>query len=156
MYGDGTLLAGSSYDTRNFLAIRIDGAKGDITGTDNVLWSRKQLPPYVPSPLLYKGAVYYLRHYQGVLSRIEARSGRAAPGPIRLPLITNVYSSPIAAAGRIYVTDLQGTTRVLEATSKAKFLARNRLDDSFSATIVAVGKELYMRGRKFLYCIAED
>lgn len=156
VYGDGILLAGSSYDTRNFLAIRIDGAKGDITGTDNVLWSRKQLPPYVPSPLLYKGAVYYLRHYQGVLSRIKVSNGEAAPGPIRLPIIKNVYSSPIAAAGRVYVTDLQGTTRVLEASTKATFLARNRLDDSFSATVVAVGEELYMRGNRFLYCIAKE
>lgn len=156
VYADGVLLAGSSYDTRNFLAIEVAGARGDITGTSRVLWSRRTGPPYVPSPLLYQGAVYFLRHYQGVLSRLDAKSGSEQPGQIRLPVITDVYSSPVAAAGRVYVTDLRGTTRVLESTASAKFLARNRLEDSFSATMVLVEDEIYLRGRKFLYCIAED
>lgn len=153
---DGLVLAGSSYDTRNFLAIALEGARGNVTGTDNVLWSRRQGTPYVPSPLLYRGAVYFLRHYQGVLTRLDARTGREEPGPIRLPIITDVYSSPVAAAGRVYVTDLRGTTRVLEAGPRPKFLARNRLEDSFAATPAVVGNELYLRGRRFLYCIAED
>jgi outer membrane protein assembly factor BamB len=156
IYFEGVVLAGSSYDTRNFMAIYIDGAKGDLTGSDRVLWSRKQQPPYVPSPLLYRGAVYYHRHYQGVLSRINAKTGAEEPGPMRLPTITDVYGSPVAAAGRIYITDLRGTTRILEATATPKFLGRNRLDDSFSATTVLVGDEILLRGRKFLYCIAVD
>ncbi len=156
VYGDGILLAGSSYDTRNFMAIKVDGASGDITGTNQVLWSRRQGPPYVPSPLLYRGAVFYLRHYQGVLSRLNAKSGSPAPGQIRLPTITDVYSSPVAAANRVYITDLRGTTRVMEAGTDAKFLARNRLEDSFSATMVLVDDEIILRGRKYLYCIAED
>ena len=106
IYSDGIVLIGSSYDTRNFLAIDIDNAKGDLTGTKHVLWSSRMLPPYVPSPLLYRGAVYYHRHYQGVLSRIEARSGKPKPGPMRLPTITDVYGSPVAADG-IFVTDLR-------------------------------------------------
>lgn len=156
VYGDGVLLAGSSYDTRNFMGIKVDGAGGDITGTKQVLWSRRQGPPYVPSPLLYRGAVFYLRHYQGVLSRLNAKSGSPAPGQIRLPTITDVYSSPVAAAGRVYITDLRGTTRVMEAGADAKFLARNRLEDSFSATMILVDDEIILRGRKYLYCIAED
>ena len=35
---DGVVYAGSSYDTRALLAIRLDGAKGDITGTKQVVW----------------------------------------------------------------------------------------------------------------------
>ncbi len=156
VYSKGVLLAGSSYDTRNFLAIKVDGAKGDVTGSSNVLWSRKQGPPYVPSPLAYGGAVYYLRHYQGVLSRMEIETGELVPGPMRLPSITDVYSSPVAADGRVYVTDLLGTTCVLEASAKPKLLARNKLDDSFSATAVMVGNEIYLRGKRHLYRISED
>src|SRR5207249_5283353 len=44
----GVVYAGSSYDTRNLLAIRLDGAKGDITGTRQVIWSRRRGAPYVP------------------------------------------------------------------------------------------------------------
>ena len=34
-------------------------------------------------------------------------------------------------------------------------LALNQLDDIFSASSALVDQELYLRGEKFLYCIAE-
>jgi hypothetical protein len=36
-----------------------------------------------------------------------------------------------------------------------KMLATNRLDDSISASAALVGRELFLRGEKALYCIAE-
>ena len=74
VYDDGMVFAGSSYETRALLAIRLDGARGDVTGTGQVAWSRNERTPYVPSPLLYDGALYFLYHYQGVLSRLAAKS----------------------------------------------------------------------------------
>jgi hypothetical protein len=41
-----------------------------------------------------------------------------------------------------------------EATPK--MLATNRLDDSISASAALVGRELFLRGEKALYCIAEE
>jgi hypothetical protein len=35
-------------------------------------------------------------------------------------------------------------------------VAVNRLDDVFSASAALVDKELYLRGERFLYCIAPD
>lgn len=81
---DGMVYAASSYDTRSLLAIKLDGAKGEITNSKNVVWSTKQRTPYVPSPLLYKGSLYYLRHYQNILTRVEAKSGIEKLGPFRL------------------------------------------------------------------------
>jgi outer membrane protein assembly factor BamB len=49
--GEGMVFAGSSYDKRALLAIRLDGAAGDITGTDRIVWNRFRGTPYVPSPL---------------------------------------------------------------------------------------------------------
>ena len=152
---DGMVFIGSSYVRRALLAIRLDGAKGDITGSKHVVWNRRRSTPYVPSPLLYRGALYFLSHYQGVLTRVDAKTGKDRPGSMRLGSIRNVYSSPVAADGRVYVTDLDGTTMVISSADRPKVLARNRLDDSFSATAVIVGKELYLRGTKSLYCIAE-
>jgi hypothetical protein len=34
-------------------------------------------------------------------------------------------------------------------------LAVNRLDDSFSASAAVVGGELFLRGERHLYCIAD-
>jgi outer membrane protein assembly factor BamB len=156
VFGDGMVFAGSSYETRALLAIRLDGTRGDVTGTKQVVWSRNDRTPYVPSPLLYDGALYFLYHYQGVLSRVEAQTGKEPTGPFRLPEITDVYSSPVAAAGRIYITDRDGTTLVMSAGENPRALARNRLDDTFSASAALVGAEMFLRGENSLYCLAEE
>ena len=153
---DGLVFAGSSYDKRALLAIRLDDARGDITGTDQVAWSRRRGTPYVPSPLLYDGGLYFLSHYQGVLTRVDATTGEDRPGSFRLGGIRNVYASPVAAADRVYITDQDGATLVITAGEKPRVLALNQLDDTFSASAALVGREIFLRGQKYLYCIAEE
>jgi outer membrane protein assembly factor BamB len=156
VYADGMVFAGSSYEKRSLLALRLDGAHGDITGTNRVAWTRNQATPYVPSPLLYGDALYYLGHYQGVLSRINTATGKDRPGAFRLAGIEDVYASPVAAAGRVYITDRDGTTLVLSHADKPKVLAQNQLDDTFSASASIAGRELFLRGERYLYCLAES
>jgi outer membrane protein assembly factor BamB len=155
VYDDGMVFAGSSYESRALLAIRLDGARGDVTGTGQVAWSRNERTPYVPSPLLYEGGLYFLYHYQGVLSRVAAKSGEEPTGPFRLPEITDIYSSPVAAFGRVYITDREGTTLVMSSQEKTSLLARNHLDDQFSASAALAGTDLFMRGEKSLYCLSD-
>lgn len=152
---DGIVVAGSSYDTRAILAIRLDGAAGDLTGTDQVLWRRIRGTPYVPSPLLYDDSVYFLNHYQGVLSKADLKTGENQAGPFRLSGLTDIYASPVGAGGRIYITDRDGTTLVMSHEDQPKILSLNRLDDSISASAAPVGRELILRGEQYLYCIAE-
>jgi outer membrane protein assembly factor BamB len=153
----GVVYAGSSYDTRALLAIRLQGAKGDITGTRQVLWSRRRGAPYVPSPLLYGDALYTLQHYQGLISRIDVKTGEDQGGPFRLEAIDSVYASPVGAAGRVYVTSRDGVTQVIShGDAKPKMLAVNRLDDGISASAAIADRELFLRGERFLYCLAED
>jgi outer membrane protein assembly factor BamB len=154
--GDGMLFAGSSYEKRAFLAIRLDGAKGDITGSDRIAWTRNRGTPYVPSPLLYEDSLYFLTHYQGILSRVEAATGLDKPGAIRLGRMGNIYASPVAGGGRVYVTDLDGKTIVVSHDDRPKVLAVNILDEEFAASAAIVGRELFLRGKTHLYCIADD
>ncbi|MEX0610814.1 MAG: PQQ-binding-like beta-propeller repeat protein [Pirellulales bacterium] len=151
----GMVFAGSSYDKRALLAIRLDGAEGDVTRTDRVAWNRFRGTPYVPSPLLYGGSLYFLAHYQGILTRVDAKTGEDRPGPFRLGGVREVYASPVAAAGRVYVTDRDGLTMVIRDADELKILARNHLDDSFSSSAALSGRELFLRGHRYLYCIAE-
>lgn len=153
----GVVYAGSSYDLRAMLAVRLDGAKGDITGTQQVMWTRRRGTPYVPSPLLYDNSIYNLHHYQGIIARLDAKSGEDQGGPYRLEEISDVYASPVAAAGRIYITSREGVTQVMSHGDPVpKMLAVNRLNDSFSASAAMVDRELYLRGERYLYCIKED
>jgi hypothetical protein len=66
-----------------------------------------------------------------------------------------VYASPLGADGRIYVAGREGTTAVLQRGPAFKVLATNTLDDGFDASPVAVGSELFLRGKKYLYRISE-
>ena len=152
---DGMVFAAGSYEKQTLLAIRLTGAKGELTGTQQIVWQKNRSTPYVPSPLLYDGWLYYLRHYQGVLSRVNAKTGDETRGPFRLGSVFNIYSSPVAAAGRIYVTDRNGKTLVMSNDAEPKALTLNKLDDRFSASAALVGDAIFLRGEKFLYCIGE-
>lgn len=155
VFENGVVYVGSSYDTQAFLAIHVVGAKGDLTGTDKVLWFRRRHTPYVPSPLIYKNVLYFFRHYQGILYRVDGKTGKERDAR-RLLGITNIYASPIAASDRIYIVDRGGRTIVLQHGDEIKALGLNRLNDSFSASPVAIGKQLILRGEKFIYCLQEE
>lgn len=153
LYSDGMLYCASSYDIRSLLAINLDGATGDITGTGKVVWQTAERTPYVPSPLLYQGKLFFLRHYQGILTALDAKTGQEQVGPFRLPGFNEIYASPMAANDKIYIVSRGGATVILSSTQLPKVVGINVLKDSFSASPVPVGKQLLLRGEKFLYCI---
>ena len=90
------------------------------------------------------------------MTRVEARTGENRPGALRLNGLRGVFASPLGAAGRVYVSGHNGVTIVISHDDQAQILALNRLDDSFSASPIAVDRELYLRGEKHLYCIVRD
>jgi len=156
VYADGIVIAGNSYYQQAMLAIRLAGAKGDITQTDRVAWKLNRMTPYVSSPLLYGDTVYFLRHNQNILSRLNPATGQPRGEPLRLEGINDfIFSSPVGAADRIYVTSRDGNTVVLRHDRENAALAVNHLDDSFSASPALAGNEIYLRGERFLYCLAE-
>jgi outer membrane protein assembly factor BamB len=157
VYYRGLVIAGNSYYSQAMLAIRLAGAKGDITGTDRVVWKLNRLTPYVSSPLLYGDTLYVVRHNQNVLSRLDPATGKPRGEPLRLEGINDfIFSSPVGAAGRIYVTGRDGSTVVLNHDGENATQAVNHLEDSFSASPALVDREFYLRGERFLYCIAES
>lgn len=156
VYVGGLVIAGNSYYQQAMVAIRIRGAEGDITRTDRVAWTLNRLTPYVSSPLVYGDTLYFLRHNQNVLSRFDPSTGHPFGPPVRLEGIGDfIFASPVAAAGRIYITGRDGVTVVLRHDRENATLAVNRLDDSFSASAALVDNELYLRGERYLYCLAE-
>jgi outer membrane protein assembly factor BamB len=156
VYTRGVVIAGNSYYQQAMVGIRLSGARGDITGTDHVAWKLNRLTPYVSSPLLYDDTLYFLRHNQNVLSRLDPLTGKPRGEPLRLEGIEDfIFSSPVGAAGRIYITGRDGNTVVLRHDRQNAAIALNHLDDSFSASAALAGRDLYLRGEHFLYRIEE-
>ena len=151
---NGIVYVTSGFRGNALQAIRLDDAKGDITGGAAVVWDYGRDTPYVPSPLLYGDTLYFLKHNRGMLSAFNASTGEAYYGPERLEGISDVYASPVGAADRIYIADRDGVTLVIKHGSTFEVLAENVLNDGFNASPVIVGKEIFLRGNKSLYCIA--
>jgi outer membrane protein assembly factor BamB len=152
---NGVAILMSGFRGNSLKAIKLADAKGDITGTAAVLWTQERDTPYVPSPLLYDGVLYFLKTNNGVITAVEAATGKPHYQVQRLDAVPEVFASPVGAGGRVYVTGRDGKTVVLKHGPSFEILATNSLDDGFDASPALVDREIYLRGYKFLYCIAD-
>jgi outer membrane protein assembly factor BamB len=152
--GDGLVYLTSGFRGNALLAVKLAAAKGDVTGTPAIAWRYDQDTPYVPSPLLYQGGLYFVKSNSAILTRLDAATGEKSFSD-RVATLQNVYASPVAAAGRIYLVERGGATAVLEAGRELKVLAVNTLSDGFDASPALVDEDLYLRGHKYLYRIGE-
>lgn len=156
IYADGIVYLMSGHRGSSLQAIKVKGARGDITdSSEHLVWEHGRQTSYTPSGLVYGGCIYFLSRNSGVLSCLDAATGKVHYERQRLG-IRSVYSSPVGAAGRIYITSREGVTKVIKQGREYEEIATNRLDDGFDATAAIVGGELYLRGRKHLYCIARS
>jgi len=151
---DGMVFAMSGLQGNRLRAIRLADAQGDITGSKAIAWALDRDTPYVPSPLLHDGFLYVLKGNAGILSVFDAKTGTPHYQVQRLPGITEVYASPVAAQNRVYVTGREGTTLVIRHGGSFAVLARNTLDDGFDASPALVDDHIYLRGYHYLYDIA--
>ncbi len=154
VYSDGILYAMSGFRGSAMQAIDISKAKGNITGTDAILWTYNQETPYTPQPLLMNGRLYFLRVNNGFLSCIDAKTGEPYYTKQNLEDISTLYSSPTGAPGRIYIA-AKGVVMVIKEGETFEVLATNNLDDNFHSSPVVVGNDLILRGFNTLYCFTD-
>jgi outer membrane protein assembly factor BamB len=151
---NGTAYVMSGYKGAAAVAVSLDAA-GDVTDTAAVRWRYGRGTPYVASPVLVNGRLYFTQERGNLLTCLDTATGKPLIDRERLPGVGEFYASPIAATGRLYFVDRTGTTLVLKQADKLEVLATNRLDDGVDASPVAVGRQLFLRGAKYLYCIEE-
>jgi outer membrane protein assembly factor BamB len=151
--GFGMVYCISGYRGYSLQAIEL-GRTGDLSGTDAVKWQVTSNTPYVPSPLLYGDKIYFLADNKAVLSCYQAKDGKANYTTQALDGAEGYYSSPVGAADRIYLASQNGVTLVIKNSDKYEVLATNKLNDRFDASPAIVGNELFLKGKKYIYCIA--
>ncbi len=155
VYSDGILYVMSGFRGSAMQAIDLMKAKGDISGTDAILWTYDQETPYTPQPLIMNGRLYFLRVNNGFLSCIDAKTGEPYYTKQNLEDISTLYSSPAGADGRFYIA-ANNVVMVIKDGEKFEVLASNNLDDNFHASPVIIGKDLILRGFNSLYCFSEE
>ena len=151
-YGENVICV-SGYKGAAAVSIPLS-AKGDLGEKGNVNWRHTAGTPYVPSPVLVGDLLYFTQTNDSLLTVLNAKTGKVVIDKERLPGVKSFYASPMSAAGRVYFVDRTGTTIVIKSGEGLDVLSVNKLDDLIDASPVAVGKQLFLRGEKYLYCIA--
>jgi outer membrane protein assembly factor BamB len=143
--------------TRNrpLLALKAGGS-GDITASHTAWKWEQQGGPDVPTPVT-DGTYFYMVADNGLITVLEAKTGKVVYGPERLNVGATVSSSPLLADGKLFITGENGTTVVLAAGPEFKPLATNPLDGTFTLSSIAVsGQQLFLRTSTHLYCIGAN
>ena len=143
----------SGFRGAHLAAIKLGGS-GDLTDSKSVTWTANRGTPYTPSPLLSNGRIWYLSGNNGILSVRDTKSGKLLVEGERLDGVSGVYASPVSAGGRVYIAGRNGTVSVLKDSAKLEVLATNELDEKFDCSPAVVGKQMFLRGKDHLYCIA--
>ena len=159
IFADGLhIVASGRAPERPVFAVR-PGARGDLTlaggATENkyVAWSKTGRGSYMPTPLAYRGLLYVLAN-NGVFDAYDIATGKEIYRQ-RLPLIGSGYSaSPVAADGKIYLSNEDGEMLVVEAGPTFKHLTTNSIGESLMATPALSNGVMYVRGAHTLFAIS--
>jgi outer membrane protein assembly factor BamB len=146
------------YITSGFRGHALDaislGRTGDLSDSDAIRWKHDKNTPYVPSPLLVDGLLYFTANNDAKLSCFDAKTGKPNFEAEPLEGLFSLYASPVCARDRVYVLGREGACAVLKKGPRLEILARNKLGDKTDASMAIAGNEIFVRGRENLYCIA--
>jgi len=161
IFGGGLhIVASGRAPERPVFAVR-PGARGDLTlpkGEDHsaqVAWSKTGRGSYMPTPLAYRGVLYVLAN-NGVFDAYDLATGKEMYRQ-RLPLVGSGYSaSPVAADGKIYLSNEDGDMLVVEAGPVFKLVATNAIGEMLMATPALSEGVMYVRATSTLFAIGKQ
>jgi outer membrane protein assembly factor BamB len=144
----GLIFVGTGYNKADLLAIRADGATGDLTDT-HVVWKMSKGAPLTPSVVVVGDELYAVSD-MGVATCVDARTGSLH---WQEKLEGGYSASPLAAGDRIYFQNEQGLGTVLAAGKAFTKLATNDLGERTLASYAVAGSSLLIRSEKAVYRI---
>jgi len=147
---DGVAYVGSGFRGAFIGAFDLAG-RGDLARSEAVLWSRNRDTPDVASPMLVNGRIYFYKEKSGLLTCVDAATGAAHYETARIPGVARPYASPVAAGGRVYLTDRSGRITVIEDGPVLNVLAENDVGEGVDATPAPAGDSLFVRGERHLF-----
>lgn len=136
------------------IAVR-PGGTGDVTST-HVAWQIPKESPFVPSPLLLGDNLYTVNDMLSEVSCFDAKTGELI-GQLSLgrPTRESFSASPIAVGGKVFVTNDEGETFVLNPAPDFRLLHINRFGERTLASPALVDGRWYYRTEDHLICIGE-
>ena len=134
------------------LAIR-PGGKGDVTGT-HVAWTSPRGSPFVPSAIIHGDLLYMINDMQSVLTVLEAKDGKLVyQDRLGQPTREGFSASPVAVGDKLFFTNDNGQTFVVQAGRTFNLVRVNELDAQVLASPALVGGTWYWRTANELIAI---
>lgn len=149
IHGHGLLFVntGGNPGGSQLWAIR-EGGTGDVTDS-HVVWKMTEDAPHQSSPVLIGDLLYSLSD-PGLLICMRAMTGEQVWSE---QLRGKFGASLLTAAGKIYASNLRGTTTIFEAGPEYREVAVNQLDGELWASPAVSGNALLLRTKTHLYRI---
>jgi outer membrane protein assembly factor BamB len=136
-------------------------ARGDLTladgktSSETIAWSRTGRGSYMPTPLIYRGQLYVLAN-NGTFDAYNLKTGDEIYRQ-RLPTIGSGYSaSPVAADGKLYLSNEDGEILVIGAGDKFTHIATNSMGELLMATPALSQGVMYVRSSQSLFAIGKQ
>jgi outer membrane protein assembly factor BamB len=133
-------------------------ARGDLTlsegkkNSEAIVWSLTGRGSYMPTPLVYNGTLYILGN-AGLFDAYELKTGKEIYRQ-RLPLVGSGFSaSPVAADGKIYLSNEDGEILVISAGEKFSHVSTNSMGELLMATPALSEGVMYVRSASSLFAI---
>ena len=134
------------------IAIR-PGGSGDVTQT-HVAWTSPKGSPFVPSGVVVDGILYMVNDIQSILTAHDVKTGEVLyQGRLGEAKKEGFSASPIAHNGKLFFTNDDGETFVLQAGREFKLLHVNQLGEQTLASPALVDGRWYFRTAGHLLAI---
>ena len=134
------------------LAIK-PGGKGDVSRT-HVAWTSPRGSPSVPSPILVGEYLYMVNDMQSIVTNLHATSGKTMfQGRLGVAQREGFSASPVAVDGKVFFTNDEGETFVLQAGPTFELMHVNKLGEGVLASPALVDGRWYFRTDRQLVAI---
>jgi outer membrane protein assembly factor BamB len=158
IFGEGLFVVASGRGPERPIFVVRPNARGDLTlpdgktASDAIVWSRTGRGSYMPTPLIYNGVLYVLAN-NGTFDAYDLKTGNELYRQ-RLPTVGSGFSaSPIAADGKIYLSNEDGEMLVVAAGEKFNHLGTNSMGELLMATPALSDGVMYVRSSASLFAI---
>jgi outer membrane protein assembly factor BamB len=155
---DGLVIVASGRRPEAPLFALRPGARGDVTlaaaaeSSEAVAWRKTGRGSYMPTPLAYNGILYVLAN-NGVLDAYDLATGQEIYRQRLTHLGSGFSASPVAADGRIYLTNEDGEILVIAAGREFRHIGTNTMGELLMATPALSDGVMYVRSSTSLFAI---
>ena len=160
IFGDGVFIVASGRGPERPIFVVKSSAHGDLTlpagktASEAIVWSKTGRGSYMPTPLVYNGILYVLAN-NGTFDAYNLKTGEELYRQ-RMPTIGSGFSaSPVAADGKIYLSNEDGEILTIAAGEKFNHLGTNSMGELLMATPALSDGVMYVRSSASLFAIGQ-